>query len=48
LAEKTDMAAVRPYLAAPFRAISDEDLSWLGFWLVINKAETQSAYPPHP
>jgi len=48
LAEKTDMAAVRPYLAAPFRTISDEDLSWLGFWLVINKAETKSAYPSHP
>lgn len=48
LAEKTDMAAVRPYLATSFRTISDEDLSWLGFWLVINKAETKSAHSSHP
>ena len=48
LAEKTDIAAVRPHLATAFRTISDEDLSWLGFWLVINKAETKSAHPSHP
>jgi SAM-dependent methyltransferase len=47
LADATDMAAVRPHLAAPFRAVSDEDLSWLGFWVVINKAEGKSAYPSH-
>lgn len=45
LAEEADMRAVRPYLATPFRGISDADLSWLGFWLVINKAETKSAHP---
>lgn len=28
---------VRPYLAPQFQAISDEDLSWLGFWLVCAK-----------
>jgi hypothetical protein len=25
---------VREHLAAPFRGIADEDLTWLGFWLV--------------
>lgn len=28
------VAEVREHLAAPFRGISDEDLSWIGFWLV--------------
>lgn len=37
LAEKQDITAIRPYLAAPFRDISDEDLSWLGFWMVLKK-----------
>lgn len=32
-AEKKDVSAVRPYLAAPFRSLDDEDLSWLGFWM---------------
>lgn len=34
LADKRDIEEVRPHLATPFRAVSDEDLSWLGFWLV--------------
>lgn len=37
LADQRDIEEVRPYLAAPFRAVSDEDLSWLGFWLVCDK-----------
>lgn len=37
LASKRDVAEVRPRLAAAFRAVSDEDLSWLGFWLVCRK-----------
>lgn len=37
LADQRDIVEVRPYLAAPFRAVSDEDLSWLGFWLVCGK-----------
>ena len=34
LAERRDIDAVRPYLAAPFRNVSSEDLSWLGMWIV--------------
>ncbi|PWB56138.1 MAG: methyltransferase type 12 [Nitrosomonadales bacterium] len=37
LAEQRDIEDVRPYLAEPFRAVSDSDLSWLGFWLVCDK-----------
>lgn len=32
-----DIAEVRPHLAVPFCDISDEDLSWLGFWVVLKK-----------
>lgn len=28
---------VRPFLAKPFREVSNEDLSWLSFWLVVEK-----------
>ncbi len=28
---------VRPRLARPFRTLSDDDLSWQGFWLVCQK-----------
>lgn len=48
LAQKEDIREVRPYLAEPFRAISDDDLSWLGFWLVVNKIGANSAYPACP
>lgn len=37
LASPDDVRAVRPDLAKPFRGLSDEDLSWLGFWLVCRK-----------
>ena len=36
-----DIRAVRPSLAQPFRDLPDEDLSWLGFWLVCRKPLTQ-------
>jgi hypothetical protein len=36
-ASPDDVRAVRPELAAQFRNLSDEDLSWLGFWLVCRK-----------
>lgn len=36
-ASETDVEEVRPYLAPPFRNLSDEDLSWLGFWLICRK-----------
>lgn len=36
-ASETDVEEVRPYLASPFRNLSDEDLSWLGFWLICRK-----------
>ena len=31
------IAEVRPFLAKPFQKISDEDLSWLSFWLIAKK-----------
>jgi SAM-dependent methyltransferase len=41
-AEQGSIDAVRAYLARPFRELSDEDLSWLGFWLVCCRpAETR-------
>ncbi len=41
LAAPDDVRAVRPDLARPFKALSDEDLSWLGFWLVCRKPMAQ-------
>lgn len=44
LAEKKDIAEVRPHLAFPFRDILDEDLGWLGFQMVLRKKiETQNS-----
>ena len=37
-ASMSDVAGVRPKLAQPFKALSDEDLSCLGFWLVFEKS----------
>jgi hypothetical protein len=37
LADPVDIAGVRRLLAEPFRDLSDEDLAWLGFWLVFRK-----------
>ena len=37
LATAEDIAEVRPHLAAAFRDLPDEDLRWLGFWLVCAK-----------
>lgn len=31
------LAAVRSMLAAPFQDVTDQDLSWLGFWLLMRK-----------
>lgn len=39
LADRRDVEAVRPYLAAPFRNLSDDELSWLGMWLVCTRAQ---------
>lgn len=36
-ANEQDIAEVRRHLAAPFKDISDQDLSWLGFWIVLKK-----------
>jgi SAM-dependent methyltransferase len=36
-ARSEEIAGVRPYLARPFKALPDEDLSWLGFWLIARK-----------
>lgn len=37
LAETAHVQAVRSALAPAFQPVSDEDLSWLGFWLVFRK-----------
>jgi hypothetical protein len=37
LASPTDVDAVRGELAPPFRAATEDDLAWLGFWLVFRK-----------
>lgn len=37
LAEQSEIAEVAPYLAAPFKNIRSEDLSWLGFWIILSK-----------
>lgn len=37
LADPADVAAVRDRVSAPFRGISAEDLSWLGFWVRFRK-----------
>lgn len=37
VADAKHIEEVRPYLAPQFQAISDEDISWLGFWLVCSK-----------
>jgi SAM-dependent methyltransferase len=37
LASAEQVAEVRPMLASRFRDVSDEDLRWLGFWLVFRK-----------
>ncbi|MDZ7752502.1 MAG: methyltransferase domain-containing protein [Gammaproteobacteria bacterium] len=34
LASQEDVAEVRPHLADILKGVSDEDLSWLGFWIV--------------
>lgn len=36
-ADPADVDRVRPALAAPFRQLSTDDLTWLGFWLVFRK-----------
>ncbi|MGK2953837.1 MAG: class I SAM-dependent methyltransferase [Thiobacillus sp.] len=38
-----DVRAVRAELAMPFKDLSEEDLSWLGFWLVCRKPTPQSS-----
>ncbi|MEQ1600145.1 MAG: methyltransferase domain-containing protein [Methylophilaceae bacterium] len=39
LADTSDVSLVRPKIAESFRHISDQDLRWLGFWLVCRKKE---------
>jgi len=41
LASPDDVRAVRPELATPFKDLSEEELSWLGFWLVCRKPTVQ-------
>lgn len=41
LASPDDVRSIRPSLAAPFKKLSEEDLSWLGFWLVCRKPMAQ-------
>lgn len=41
LASPDDVRAVRSRLATPFKDLSEEDLTWLGFWLVCRKPTVQ-------
>ncbi|MDP1928349.1 MAG: class I SAM-dependent methyltransferase [Thiobacillus sp.] len=41
LAAPDNVQAIRGALAAPFKTLSEEDLSWLGFWLVCRKPAAQ-------
>jgi len=41
LASPDDVRSIRPDLAEPFKKLSDEDLSCLGFWLVCRKPTVQ-------
>lgn len=34
---QTLVSEVRPLLAKPFKSVSDDDLTWLGFWVVLKK-----------
>lgn len=43
LASPDDVRAVRTELAHPFKELSEEDLSWLGFWLVCRKPTLHSS-----
>jgi hypothetical protein len=38
LAQLRVVDEVRPHLTADFRHLTDEDLSWLGMWVVCRKA----------
>jgi hypothetical protein len=38
LASREHVSLVRPGLADPFRGLSEEDLRWLGFWMVFRKS----------
>ncbi|CAB1276901.1 methyltransferase domain-containing protein [Candidatus Nitrosacidococcus tergens] len=37
IANEQDVKSIRPYLAKSFQNISEEDLSWLSFWVVLEK-----------
>lgn len=39
--EPAQIELIRPNLAAPFRDVSTEELSWLGFWMVLEHASVQ-------
>jgi SAM-dependent methyltransferase len=40
LADMEMIKEVRPYLAPVFSTTNDEDLAWLGFWLVVQKPDS--------
>jgi len=39
LADKSEIEQVRPHLAKLYRDLPDEELAWLGLWLVIRKSD---------
>jgi hypothetical protein len=41
-ARKEDIDEVKPYLATQFRDLGDDDLSWMGFWLVCRRSDSAS------
>jgi hypothetical protein len=34
VASTEEVEAIRPHLAGPFKRLTDEQLSWLSFWMV--------------
>lgn len=37
LADPADVAAIRPFLASPFRSLEDDEIACLGFWLICKR-----------
>jgi SAM-dependent methyltransferase len=43
LASADEVSGIRALLASPFDSVSDADLTWLGFWLIMRKREEARA-----
>ena len=41
-----DIERIRPRLAPPFRDLAADDLRWLGFWMVLQRAPAAAGHRP--